>query len=92
MTINGWWEYRIRAYRPPNQGGGLLIETVHRGESSRDMEIDVFRARMARGEVGHIDVISLVPPYGTETIYPVILPAKTPEAVKEISDNGQRTP
>lgn len=55
-----WWEYRIRAYRSPNKGGGLLIETVHRGESSRDMEIAVFKERMKRGEVDHIEVIDMI--------------------------------
>lgn len=54
-----YWDYRIRAYAPPNQGGGLLLETVHRGEASRDMEISVFRDRMRRGEVSHIEVIDL---------------------------------
>jgi hypothetical protein len=69
MPIDGWWEYRIRAYRPPNQGGGLMYETVHRGEASRDIEIEVFREFMRRGAVSHIEVISLVPPYGVETLF-----------------------
>jgi hypothetical protein len=66
---DGRWEYTIRAYRPTNQGGGLLIETVHVGTASRDMEIQVFQTRMARGEVGHIEVISHVEPYGKELIW-----------------------
>jgi hypothetical protein len=62
---DGKWEYTIRAYRPPNQGGGLVLETVHVGTASRDMEISVFRDRMARGEIGYIDVIAHVEPYDT---------------------------
>jgi hypothetical protein len=64
---DGKWEYTIKAYRPPNQGGGLLIETVHVGTTSRDIELSVFRTRMARGEVSHVEVISHVEPYGTVT-------------------------
>jgi hypothetical protein len=66
--IDGWWEYKIRAYRPPNKGGGLLIETVHRGEHSRDMEIGIFQDRMKRGEISHIEVIDMVN-YKTTTLY-----------------------
>ena len=37
MTLrDSKWEYTIRAYRPPNLGGGLLMETVHIGTASRD--------------------------------------------------------
>lgn len=68
MPVDGWWEYRIRAYRPPNQGGGLLYETVHRGEHSRDMEIAIFKERMRKGEVSHIEVVDLVH-FKTEVIY-----------------------
>lgn len=53
------WDYRIRGYRPPNQGGGLLLETVHRGEASRDIEIAAWRERIRRGEVDHIEVTNL---------------------------------
>ena len=63
------WDYRIRAYRPPNKGGGLLIETVHKGEASRDAELAAFQARMKRGEISHVEVISFVEPYGVTTIY-----------------------
>lgn len=63
------WDYTIRAYRPPNQGGGLLIETVHKGTASRDIEVSVFKDRMARGEVDHIEIIAHVEPFGTTTLY-----------------------
>ncbi len=66
---NNKWEYTIRAYRGPNQGGGLVLETVHVGTASRDMEIAVFRTRMARGEISHIEVISHVEPFGTKRLY-----------------------
>lgn len=60
----GKWEYTIRAYRPTNQGGALLMETVHVGKPSRDMELSVFLTRRERGEVGAIQVIAHVEPYG----------------------------
>ena len=65
---DGKWEYSIRAYRPPNQGGGLVLETVHVGTASRDIEIAVFRDRMQRGEIGHIEVIAHVEPFGLTTL------------------------
>lgn len=63
------WEYTIRAYYPTNKGGGLALETVHVGTWSRDMEISVFRERMHRGEIDHIEVIAHVEPYDTQRIY-----------------------
>lgn len=66
---DGRWSYTIKAFAPTNHGGGLLIETVHATESSRDIEISVFKDRMRRGEVDHIEVIAHVEPYGTERIY-----------------------
>jgi hypothetical protein len=71
---DGHWDYTIRAYYPPNARwpavpNQLAIETVHVGESSRDLEISVFRQRMRRGEIGHIEVISHVEPFGVRTIY-----------------------
>lgn len=61
---DGRWAYTIRAYRPPNQGGGLAIETLHATEASRDTEIAVFKTRMARCEIGHIEILSHVEPFG----------------------------
>jgi hypothetical protein len=65
MMRNGQWEYTIRAYYPPNKGGGLAIETVHVGQASRDIEIAAFKTRMARGEIGHIEVIEHIEPFRT---------------------------
>jgi hypothetical protein len=70
----GNWDYRIRGYAPPNQGGHLLLETVHRGEASRDMEISAWKARMARGEVSHIEVVDISAGQ-THTIYSTDPPA-----------------
>jgi len=66
---DGRWRYTIIAYRPPNQGGGVLNETVHETEASRDIELSVYRDRMRRGEVSHVEVIAHVPPYGKEVIW-----------------------
>lgn len=66
---DGRWEYTIRAFRPPNKGGGLAIETVHVGTASRDIEIGAFKARMARGEISHIEVVTHIEPFGTMTIW-----------------------
>jgi hypothetical protein len=62
-------EYTLRAYRPPNQGGGLLIETTHAGTASRDIELSVFRDRIKRGEVSYVEVITHIPPYTTTLFF-----------------------
>ena len=72
--FNNRWDYAIRAYYPPNvqpphTPNALAIETVHATEVSRDVEITAFRERMKRSEIGYIDVIDLISPYGIETIY-----------------------
>ena len=53
----GDWDYTVRVYAPPNLGGHLLLETTHRGTASKDIELAVCRTRLARGEVGHVDVL-----------------------------------
>lgn len=64
------WLYRIRGYAPTNQGGELLLETVHASEASRDIEIAAWRARIRRGEVSHIEVVDLQKPFdGVTKIY-----------------------
>lgn len=42
----------INAYK----NGQILIATWHRGESSAQMEVEVFQERMTRGEVDYIIV------------------------------------
>lgn len=66
---DGKWHYTIKAYAATNQGGGLVMETVHVGTASRDVEIAAFRTRMARREISYIEVIAHVEPFGTERIY-----------------------
>lgn len=66
---DGKWAYTIRAYRPTNKGGELVIETLHTNEQSRDAEISVFRERMARGEIDRIDVIAHVEPFDTRSLF-----------------------
>lgn len=62
-------DYIIQAFYPPNKGGGLAIATLHLGEASRDIEISVFKTRMARGEIDYIIVTNLVPPFGSYRIF-----------------------
>lgn len=66
---DGKWRYTIRAYWPPNRGGGLAIETVHATEISRDIEIAAFQSRISRHEIDYIDVIAHIEPFGTTRIW-----------------------
>lgn len=50
-------DYLVRGFAPTNQGGHLLVETWHRGEASKDLEVSVWQARRGRGEVGVIEVV-----------------------------------
>ena len=68
--ICGWadgWDYKIRAFYP--HGRGLAIETVHKGEASRDVEISAFKERMKAGEIAYIEVIELNPPHTITVLY-----------------------
>jgi hypothetical protein len=56
MMIRSESPWRVRGYAPVNQGGRLLLETVHQTDVSKDIEVDVWKARRARGEVGRITV------------------------------------
>lgn len=67
--MSNQWDYRIRAFYPPNRGGGVAIETTHKGEASRDAEIAAFRARMARGEIAYIEVVSTDDPFNVMKLY-----------------------
>ena len=66
---DGRWAYTIRAYAPTNRGGALILETVHANAQSKNIEVEAFRARMARREIDHIEVIAHVEPFGVERIY-----------------------
>jgi hypothetical protein len=53
------WDWVVRCYygdnvRPPRTAGGLAIETVHRGDSSKDVEVAAARSR---ADIGAIDVL-----------------------------------
>lgn len=48
------WCWCVRGF---DLKGQLLVETVHKGDSSKDMEVDVWKTRMARGEVSRIEII-----------------------------------
>jgi hypothetical protein len=71
------WEYEIKGYSGPQHPavlarrmliGDLILDTYHLGEHSRDIEVAVWRDRLERGEASRIEVISLIEPYGMETI------------------------
>jgi hypothetical protein len=67
-------DFLVRGYaghkHPRAPAGALLLETWHIGEHSKDMEVSVWRARKARGEVSKIEVVHLKPAPNTEEIYP----------------------
>lgn len=56
------WDFRVGGYR----GRQLLVETVHRGLSSMQMEVDVWHSRMARGECDEIRVTDQRPAWIAE--------------------------
>jgi hypothetical protein len=65
------WDYTIRGYAGVNHKspfGAKVLETVHKGATSRDVEIAVYRSRMARGEISRIEVLDHANAK-TETIY-----------------------
>ncbi len=74
---NGHWAYTVRGFAsnkhqeyPAVKYGDLLLETVHADKISKDMEVEAWRARLARSDgVAYIEVISHVEPFGTEKIY-----------------------
>lgn len=59
MNIPSDADWVINAYKR----GQILIGTWHRGLSSRDMEISIFKERIKRGEIDYIDVIGREPPF-----------------------------
>jgi len=60
---DGRWAYTICIYRPARQGGGIVIESLHSNPVTLDVELDLLKDRMRRGEIGTIDVIAHVPPF-----------------------------
>ena len=53
--MNDKWDFTVAGYR----GATLLVETGHRGVSSMETEVAVWKARMKRGEVDKIIVKDL---------------------------------
>lgn len=54
--VGDGWDWRVSMYygdgaRPPRQPGHLAIETVHKGESSRDTELAAARSRADLGRI-----------------------------------------
>ncbi len=64
----GHWIFRVQGY---STRGDLLLETVHATESSKDIEVAVWRTRMKRKDdhVGRVEVTVLRPQGRTEIIY-----------------------
>jgi hypothetical protein len=69
------WEgtmYRVKGYaghKHPTAGYGvLLLETHHSSESSKDVEVIVWRERIRRGEASKVEIIRTLPPYDVEMI------------------------
>lgn len=67
------WRWSIRAYYSANHAsapGGLAFDVSFSSGHSRDMELEIFRDRMAKGaDIGHIDLISHVEPFGSDRFY-----------------------
>lgn len=60
-ALSSKWDWQVTCYygekaKPPQVPGELAIQTVHVGESSRDMEVAAARSRP---EIGVIDVVQL---------------------------------
>ena len=51
-------DYEIKSFYPDGQkhSRAMALHTWHVGDVSRDLEIDAYRSRMARGEIGRIEV------------------------------------
>jgi hypothetical protein len=53
------WDWVVRCYyaddvKPPKVPGALAIETVHKGDSSKDIEVAVGHAR---SDIGRVEAI-----------------------------------
>jgi hypothetical protein len=69
FTVRGYASNKHPGW-PTVKLGDLLLETTHGSKASKDIEVAAWKARMQRGEVAYVEVISHVEPYGTETIFP----------------------
>lgn len=49
--------------------GTILCVTRHTNETSKDIEVLVWKDRMARGEVAYIDIVELWPPFKCQRIH-----------------------
>lgn len=54
-------DYVITAYKR----GVVMLETWHRGEASRDIELVVYRGRLDAGDFDRVIVTNRVPPFGS---------------------------
>jgi hypothetical protein len=59
---NGW-RWRVRGYRPLNQGGGVEFETKHHTEASKNIEVEAATARVRRGELSSVEVVDTERPF-----------------------------
>jgi len=59
------WDFKVRGFAGPKhpraECGWLLVETVHKGESSAAIEIEVWQDRMRRGDAGRAELIDMRP-------------------------------
>jgi len=70
QLLAGGWRWVVSCYygeaaKPPRQPGDLAIETVHKTDVSKDIEV---AAAQSRPEIGRIVVAPLVPEVGEPTV------------------------
>lgn len=57
-----------RAYYPPNEGGGIAIETWHTTEGSLAAEVGAFESRIKRGDLSHVEIVDRERPFDAPRI------------------------
>lgn len=60
------WDFKVRGFAGPSHPRGapvgtLLLETVHKGESSAATEVDVWQTRMRDGSAIRAELIDMRP-------------------------------
>ncbi len=60
------WDFKVRGFAGPRNPrhapvGSLLVETVHKGESSAAIEIEVWQTRMRDGSASRVELIDMRP-------------------------------